>query len=100
MKTCYNVSMNKHVVKVYIAIVFLVITLMGSFHHHDDLAQHDDCQLCVILAHSNYSDVPSDVVYLGEVRHILESIPPKYENLYAFIKITDLNSRAPPSILS
>jgi len=92
--------MNKHFVKVYISIVFLVMTFIGSFHHHDDLAQYDDCQLCVIISHSSCADVPTDTVFLSKVIHILESIPPKYQNLYRFIKITNVHSRAPPNIVA
>ncbi len=36
---------------------FLLTTLVIAFHHHHDGCSHDDCPLCMAVAHYNVSPI-------------------------------------------
>jgi len=48
----------------YISIIVILASFMGSFHHHNDLKQHNDCKICTIQQNVTDIDTPVDVSYL------------------------------------
>ncbi len=92
--------MNKQFVKIYFSTIFLIVIFMGSFHHHDDLKQHNSCQICLIQSNIISADIPSDISYLPTIKQISELIVPNLTNFYHYIQISSLHSRAPPILLS
>lgn len=71
---------------------------MGVFHHHEDLKQHNDCQICTIQTNIANADTPEDAVYLQQISTLSESIIADLSTLnIASIKLTR-NARAPPKI--
>ncbi len=82
----------------YFSIIFLVATLLGSMHHHNDLKQHNDCKICTIKASMANADTPVDVVYLSELEIFHEAIVAELENLTAKKFFNPLNARAPPHL--
>lgn len=84
--------------KKYLSIIFIVATLMGVFHHHEDLKQHNDCQICTIQSNLSNIDTPVDVTYLTLLEISSETTITKLTNLISNkIQKTD-NARAPPKI--
>jgi len=71
---------------------------MGVFHHHNDLKQHSDCQICSIQASIANADTPVDVVYLSQLDIASDSILGKLTNLHSKKTKNYLNARAPPFI--
>jgi hypothetical protein len=50
-------------VSLILALLLFSATLVESFHHHDDGADHDDCPICVAaLHHSADTALPSPVL--------------------------------------
>jgi len=84
--------------KKYLSIVFILATFVGVFHHHDDLKQHNDCQICTLQASIANADTPVDVVYITQLHMPSKSIIVKLTNLHTQQDYTDLNARAPPFI--
>lgn len=82
----------------YLSIIFVFATLMGVFHHHHDLKQHNDCQICSIQSSIANADTPVDVVYLSQLDIASESIVVKFINLHSKKTKNYLNARAPPYI--
>jgi hypothetical protein len=60
-------------VSLILALLLFSATLVESFHHHDDGADHADCPVCVAaLHHSADTSLPSPVLLsLPEVTHTL-----------------------------
>jgi flagellar basal body rod protein FlgB len=71
-------------------------TLLGAMHHHNDLKQHNNCQVCTIQANIANADTPVDVVYLTQLDIYSESIVAELKNLHAQKPTTHLFPRAPP----
>ena len=82
----------------YLSIIFIFATLLGVFHHHNDLKQHNDCQICTIQSSIANADTPVDVLYLSNIEIIHESILTKLVNLHSKTTQNFLNARAPPSL--
>jgi len=82
----------------YFSIIFIIATLMGVFHHHDDLKQHSDCQICTIQNTIANSDIPVEVIYLTKLENLSESIISIPTNLHIKKIQNPLNARAPPKI--
>ncbi len=45
----------------YLVFLFMLASLLGALHHHDDLNAHPDCQICVIKANLAGADLPAPV---------------------------------------
>jgi len=80
----------------YLSIVFVIATLMGAMHHHNDLKQHSDCQICTIQSSIAHADTPVDVVYLTQLDIYKESILTQLETLHTKKLQNSLHARAPP----
>jgi len=82
----------------YFSIIFIVATLMGVFHHHDDLKQHNDCQICTIQNSIADSDTPLEVIYLTKLENLSQCIISIPANSQIKEIQNPLNARAPPKI--
>ena len=47
-------------VRKYFAILFAFSILLGTAHHHNDLKQHNECQICQINSNLSVGDTPSE----------------------------------------
>jgi|GEM_PF-610004 len=82
----------------YLSIIFIFATLFSVSHIHNDLAQHSDCQICIIEANTQNIDTPTDAVYLSIIDVVAESPLKELISLHAVELTTNLKARAPPSI--
>jgi hypothetical protein len=80
----------------YLSIVFVLATLMGVFHHHNDLKQHSDCQICTIQSSISDADTPVETVYLTQLDIFRESIVTELTDLHTTELQNQLHARAPP----
>ena len=80
----------------YLSIIFLVATLLGGMHHHNDLKQHSDCKICTIQSSMANADTPVDVVYVSQLDIFHEVIVTQLKNLTTKKVFNPLNARAPP----
>lgn len=92
----YNFSMK--VTKKYFSIIFIVATLLGVLHHHNDLRVHNDCQICILQSNITNGDTPQDVVYITPLEHFSEQILSKPKKLHVKTFYSNISSRAPPSV--
>ncbi len=88
--------MIKRWLKKYFSIIFVLSTMLGILHHHDDLKIHNDCQLCVIQSNLLSADTPPDVSYLTEINFVSEATVGSLFDLVTIEKQTYLHARAPP----
>ena len=82
----------------YLSIIFLVATLFGALHHHNDLKQHNDCKICTIQTSMADADMPVDRLYITQLDIFHEAIIKQLFNLHTIKCINPLNARAPPHI--
>ena len=80
----------------YFAVVFVVATLLGSMHHHNDLKQHNDCQICTVQSSLSHADTPVDTLYLSDIKLISEATVTDLSHLIVNSAHISLHSRAPP----
>jgi len=90
--------MKYNFLKKYLSILFLLATLLGEMHHHNDLKQHNDCKICAIQASMANADTPVDVVYVTKIDIFHEAISKQLTNLHALKLTNPLNARAPPHL--
>ena len=88
--------MKSSFVRKYLSIIFLMATLLSGMHHHNDLKQHSDCQICTIQSSMANADTPVDVVYVSQLDIFHEAIVTQLENLTTKKYFNPLNARAPP----
>jgi len=86
---------QKFIVK-YISIIFIFATFITSFHHHNDMQEHNDCQICTIQNSIADMDTPTDVTYLTLLSLISESTITTLENLQTQKDYRTFSARAPP----
>ncbi|SFV52837.1 hypothetical protein MNB_SM-6-346 [hydrothermal vent metagenome] len=88
--------MIKKWLRKYFSIVFVFAMLLGSMHHHNDLKQHNDCQICTIQSNLSHADTPVDTLYIQDI--ILQAQTPitALSNLIASAAQIRLTARAPP----
>ena len=84
--------------KKYFSIIFVLATLIGVLHHHNDLNIHNDCQICTIQSNIANADTPPNRVYVTELSNYSESIVSTLLTPHADVKQNPLNARAPPKI--
>ena len=46
-------------IRKYFAFLFAFSILLGALHHHNDLKQHSECQICQINTNLSVGDTPS-----------------------------------------
>lgn len=85
-------------IKKYLSIVFLLAVFIGSFHHHDDMQEHNSCQICTINSNIFDADTPSEVVYLTSLDIKLEAIYAKLISSHSLKPLGSIHQRAPPHI--
>ena len=90
--------MIKTWVRKYFSIVFVLATLLGGMHHHNDLKQHNDCQICTLQSSLSHADTPVDTLYVQEIRLQAQTPVAALSNLVASAAQIALTARAPPSI--
>ncbi len=90
--------MIKTWVRKYFSILFVLATLLGGMHHHNDLKQHNDCQICTLQSSLSHADTPVDRLYVQEIRLQAQTPVAALSNLVASAAQIALTARAPPSI--
>jgi len=82
--------------KKYILSLFIVATFMGVFHHHNDLKNHNDCQICTIQQNLADADTPTTPTYIVELD--FNTLAPLLlkEKSFLFTFNATYNPRAPP----
>ena len=90
--------MLKRWIRKYFSIVFILATLVGVMHHHDDAQTHSDCQICVIQSNIVDGDVPVYSPYLSDIQIFSEAVITELHTLYIRKNLEKLHSRAPPKI--
>jgi len=90
--------MSSKLSRKYFSIVFILAIFMGVFHHHHDLKQHTDCQICTIQTNMANADMPSETLYLSSIDIFYENIITKLINLHTNKQQNQLQARAPPKI--
>ena len=90
--------MKLGLLKRYFSITFIVAMFLGTFHYHQDVHQHSDCQVCTIQSNIVDGDTPVETIYFTKLDIHTEAIPS--ELLYLHINNTtyNLHARAPPKI--
>jgi hypothetical protein len=84
-------SLNK-----FFSIVFVLATMMGVFHHHDDLKPHTECQICTIQSSIADADTPSQTLYLSKIEFFSASTASQFPNNHAYKQLITFKARAPP----
>ncbi len=82
----------------YFIVVYLLATLFGVLHHHDDLKQHTDCKICLIKLTLSYADTPDDAVVLAPVDFLSAPVQGKLSVAVISRIPTSLQARAPPKL--
>jgi len=80
----------------YISILFIVATFMGVFHHHNDLASHNDCQICTLQNTIADADTPTEVCFLSKIEIYSLAITSQLPVLHQKYPLNILGARAPP----
>lgn len=83
----------------YLSIIFILATLLGVFHHHDDLNVHNDCQICTIQSTIADADTPSQTSYFTKLDILHDNTVVKFINLHSKTVTNPLHARAPPKIV-
>ncbi|MBU0632879.1 hypothetical protein KKA17_09545 [bacterium] len=76
--------------------LFIVATLLGAMHHHDDFKSHSDCQVCTLQLNLSSGDIPTEPIYLQELSNYSEKIITEGKSLHVSFLISNVNARAPP----
>ncbi|QOP45933.1 hypothetical protein [Sulfurimonas paralvinellae] len=90
--------MIKILLRKYFAIVFLLATLLGGLHHHNDLKQHNDCQICTIQSSLSHADTPSESFSLSDITLYSEATVGELAHAITNTAHINLHARAPPKI--
>ena len=90
--------MRNRFIHKYISIIFLLASLMGALHHHNDLQKHSDCQICTIQSNIVDIDTPTEILYLTK---ILLTADVTLTSIPQFVTLhieNQQHSRAPPQL--
>jgi len=69
---------------------------MGSFHHHDTLDGHNDCQVCTLQHNLASGDTPQETSYITSLDIISETIISTNFQVLTYENFSYLQARAPP----
>jgi len=86
---------NKLIVR-YISIIFIIASFVGLLHHHNDLKQHSDCQICTIQHNVTDIDTPVEVIYIKLFSTLCEAILSKPNTPIKVTCSLSFSARAPP----
>ena len=88
---------NRRLFRIFSAVVVAEMITVGGIivplHHHDDLKDHDDCQLCLV-SHQPVADSPI-VQFTLPVATIIDFYPIKQSLIRQYAR-SFFSSRAPP----
>ena len=90
--------MGQKLIIKYISIIFVIATFMGSLHHHNDMQEYNDCQICTVQNNISDIDTPLDVNYLTIFSVACEATVANLENLQTKKQHLTFSARAPPSL--
>ncbi len=85
-------------IKKYFSIVFLLAIFATSFHSHDNISSHENCQICTIISSINDADIPPEVCYFTHLSLQHEAILTCEASFHLSNINTTLHSRAPPHL--
>ena len=88
--------MKQKLIVKYISIIFILATFMGSFHYHNDIQEHTDCQICTVQHNVSDIDTPADVNYLTLLSIKSESILTCLDTFSIQKRFFHFSARAPP----
>ena len=88
--------MKQKLIVKYISIIVILSSFMGSFHHHNDLKQHNDCKICTLQHNINDIDTPVDVSYLTLFSLRSEATVTELQSLHTQKYLSTFSARAPP----
>jgi len=88
--------MKKKLLRKYISIIFIFATLLGIFHNHNDLKEHNDCKVCTVQHNMTDIDTPVDVCYITLFSTISEATIVALTKLQTQKKHFTFGARAPP----
>jgi hypothetical protein len=79
-----------------LALLLAMVSLIGSFHYHDDGNIHDDCQTCITSLHS-----PIESVAGIAISSVISQVYDYSEESFSYFHSTQssFGIRAPPSSL-
>ena len=72
--------------------------MLGAFHHHNDLKQHNDCKICTLQSSLSHADTPVDTLYLNELTLYAEATRSTLAQLVANNTPFAFQARAPPKL--
>ena len=83
-------------IRKYFAILFAFSIFLGAAHHHNDLKQHSECQICQINSNLSIGDTPLETskAYLLEVKN--ETPQTVFTSQIAAQPPKHYHTRAPP----
>jgi len=82
----------------YFSIIFVIATFIGVLHHHNDLKQHNNCQICNIQSNIANADTPVVAIYFTKLSFVSEAILAQLQTLISPTIQDNYNSRAPPKL--
>jgi hypothetical protein len=84
---------------IYISFIFIIATLLGVMHHHNDLQEHQDCKVCVVQSDIFNADIPVDTIYVQNLffnkKDYIDfslSLSNKKTHTYAQVRAPPINS--------
>ena len=80
----------------YFTVIYLLATLLGVLHHHEDLKQHNDCKICLVKSNLSHADTQDDTVFLTAIDFVSEATVGTLFDLITTTEPTFLHARAPP----
>jgi len=82
----------------YISIIFVIATFVSSLHHHHgDIQEHNDCQICTVQHNITDIDTPTNVSYLILFSISSEATLNSLKELFVQANNFTFSARAPPS---
>ena len=83
----------------YIGFIFVIATFMSSLHHHHgDLQEHNDCQVCTVQHNITDIDTPTNISYLTFLFTPSEAALVSFKELHSQKNNFTFGARAPPSL--
>ena len=80
----------------YFAVVFMLASLLGGMHHHNDLKQHSDCKICIVQSTMLDADTPTPTYCMDELVLFAQTPATLFATLISYTRRTTLTARAPP----
>ena len=88
--------MKKKLLVRYLSFIVIVTLSLGFFHHHNDIQDHNDCDICVLQQNITDIDTPIDVNYLTLFSIPSEATITSLQSLQTQEYHSTFSARAPP----